>query len=479
MSAAVELELESRATPAVSAIAAASAAAEPRAAPAGALRFLTAGSVDDGKSTLIGRLLYDSRAILADQLDAIRGRAADEAAPDLSLLTDGLEAEREQGITIDVAYRYFATRRRKFIIADAPGHEQYTRNMVTAAAGSDAAVVLVDVTKLDLPAAHSDSVPSPVALLPQTRRHALLAQLLRVPHIVFAVNKLDAVPDAGRAYAAVRDAIEGFAREAGIQPAGIVPVSALRGMNVAEPLVAPWYTGPSLLQLLESLPAAADLIAAPPGHPGTDAAAAPLRLPVQYVARASGAQPGAGEQPRTYWGRVAEGAAAVGTEVQVFPSGQRARIVELRHAGRSVERVAAGRSAGVVLDRQLDISRGDWLGVPGGQAPVAQFEATLAWLDSEAAVPGRRYWVRHAHRWVQARIERIAHRLDIQTLQTTPAEELGVNQIGRVVVRLQQPLPLVPYAQSRVGGALVLVDPASHRTSGALLVESTAHGDVA
>ena len=211
-----------------------------------ALRFLTAGSVDDGKSTLIGRLLYDSRAILADQLDALNNRAAG-AAPDLSLLTDGLEAEREQGITIDVAYRYFATPHRKFIIADAPGHEQYTRNMVTAAAGSDAAVVLVDVTKLDWRT-------RPVRLLPQTRRHALLAHLLRVPSVVFAVNKIDAVDDPRAAWEATRDALQAFAQEAGIAVAGLLPVSALNGDNVARPLDAPWYQGPTLLELLETLP---------------------------------------------------------------------------------------------------------------------------------------------------------------------------------------------------------------------------------
>ena len=223
-------------------------ATTPTATPHRALRFLTAGSVDDGKSTLIGRLLFESQAILADQLDTLEKRAA--GAPiDLSLLTDGLEAEREQGITIDVAYRYFATPKRKFIIADAPGHEQYTRNMVTAAAGSDAAVVLVDITKLDV-------TQSPLQLLPQTRRHALLAHLLRVPSIVFAVNKLDAVDDPRPTFETVRDALLAFAREAGIEVAGVIPVSALRGDNVTRPLDADWYGGPSLLQLLEQLPAA-------------------------------------------------------------------------------------------------------------------------------------------------------------------------------------------------------------------------------
>ncbi|MCW5612432.1 MAG: sulfate adenylyltransferase [Rubrivivax sp.] len=423
------------------------------AAPRRALRFLTAGSVDDGKSTLIGRLLYDSRAILADQLDALHARGN---GLDLALLTDGLEAEREQGITIDVAWRYFATRQRKFVIADAPGHEQYTRNMVTAAAGSDAAVVLVDITKLDLAA-------RPLALLPQTRRHALLAQLLRVPAIVFAVNKLDAVADPAAAFAAVSGALQAFAAEAGIVPAGIVPVSALRGDNVALPLPdgtagwAAWYDGPSLLQLLEQLPNAEE-----PAHGA-------FSLPVQYVAKPAGT--GTGEQARVFWGRVAEGRVAAGDEVQVYPSGQRARIVALRRAGALAAEALAGQSAGLVLDRQLDVSRGDWLATPGHLQPVQRFEATLAWLDEEAAQPGRRYLVRHGHRWLPARIADVRHRLDIHTLLPQPAGTLAVNEIGRVSVELQQPLPLAPYAANRSAGALIVVDPASHRTSGALLVE--------
>jgi len=429
-------------------------AAVPTAAPARALRFLTAGSVDDGKSTLIGRLLYDSRAILADQLDALERRAA--GAPlDLSLLTDGLEAEREQGITIDVAYRYFATPKRKFIIADAPGHEQYTRNMVTAAAGSDAAVVLVDITKLDL------SSPR-VALLPQTRRHALLAKLLRVPGIVFAINKLDAVDDPGRAYAAVRDAVELFAAEAAIDVAGIVPVSALRGDNVTRPLDAPWYRGPSLLELLERLPAASDEV---------DGA---LALPVQYVARPDEVEVAAGDRYRTLWGRIAAGRVAPGDEIEVFPSGERARVVDVQQSTRAAEAPAAGRSVGLVLDRQLDVSRGDWIATPGLLESTRRFTATLAWLDTEPAGVGRRYRVRHGHRWVAARIVEIESRLDIGTLQRTPADALGVNEIGRVVIETQQPLPLAPYARNRTSGALIVVDPATHRTSGALLVEANA-----
>jgi sulfate adenylyltransferase subunit 1 len=421
-----------------------------------ALRFLTAGSVDDGKSTLIGRLLYDSQAILADQIDALERRAAGapraEGGPafDLSLLTDGLEAEREQGITIDVAFRYFATRSRKFIIADAPGHEQYTRNMVTAAAGSDAAVVLVDVTKLDWRA-------RPLELLPQTRRHAL-----------FAVNKLDAVDNPVAAFAAVREALEVFADEAGLVAAAIVPVSALRGDNVTRspaelqgPLHdwTPWYGGPSLLQVLEGLPTAQERLDGP------------LALPVQYVAREGD---GIGHAPRVLWGRIAQGGVKPGDAVQLFPSGERATVAEVRRAGRSVPAAQAGESAGLVLDRQLDVSRGDWIGAPGTLQPTQRFSATLAWLDTEPAQLRRKVLLRHGNRWVSGRIASIEHVLDIHTLVPGPAHQLHANEIGRVTVELQQPLPLQAYADNRVGGALIVVDPASHATSGALLVETCA-----
>jgi len=425
-----------------------------------ALRFLTAGSVDDGKSTLIGRLLFDSRAILADQLDTLEKRAAGSPI-DLSLLTDGLEAEREQGITIDVAYRYFATKQRKFIIADAPGHEQYTRNMVTAAAGSDAAVVLVDITKLDTHAL-------PVPLLAQTRRHALLAQLLRVPSIVFAINKLDAVDDPAQAYEAVRAALLAFAEDAKMEVAGIIPVSALRGDNVTQPpqaahaalpAWADWYDGPSLLQLLESLPTA------------QERKVGDLLIPVQYVARDGD---GVGDQPRTLWGRIAHGSVKAGDEVQLFPSRQKAVVAEVRVAGELVDFAEAGQSAGLALDRQLDVSRGDWIATPDTIKDTNRFSATLAWLDTEPAVIGRKYSVRHGNRWVQARITAIESRLDIHTLAATDAHELAVNEIGHVLIETQQPLPVEAYATNRVGGSLIIVDPASNRTSGALLVKAAA-----
>ena len=417
-----------------------------------ALRFLTAGSVDDGKSTLIGRLLFDGRAILADQLDTLEKRAAGQPI-DLSLLTDGLEAEREQGITIDVAYRYFATKKRKFIIADAPGHEQYTRNMVTAAAGSDAAVVLVDITKLDVSA-------DAVTLLPQTRRHSLLAHLLRVPSIVFAVNKLDAVANPGPAFEAVSTALRAFAEQAGIEVTAIVPVSALRGDNVSQPLDADWgawYSGPSLLQVLESLPSMQERVECP------------LSIPVQYVATNG---EGTGHQPRTLWGRIAHGQVKAGDEVQILPSGQTAIVAEVRRAGETVAHSVAGESAGVVLDRQLDVSRGDWIVTPGSATLTQSFEATLAWLDTEPAVVGRKYWLRHGNRWVQARISAIVHRLDIHNLQPTDAEQINVNEIGLVRIETQAALPVEPFSSNRIGGALIVVDPTSNRTSGALLVKT-------
>ncbi|MBB5203554.1 sulfate adenylyltransferase subunit 1 [Inhella inkyongensis] len=416
-----------------------------------ALRFLTAGSVDDGKSTLIGRLLFDSQAILADQLDVLERRAAGKPV-DLSLLTDGLEAEREQGITIDVAYRYFATKTRKFIIADAPGHEQYTRNMVTAAAGSDAAVVLVDITKLDLS-------QTSVGLLPQTRRHSLLAQLLRVPSLVFAINKIDALERPGEGFAKVKAALESFAQAAGLEVAAIVPVSALRGDNVTQPLDAPWWQGPSLLQVLEGLPCV------------QERSDAPLSLPIQYVQKDAFQSEGAGFQPRVLWGRIAHGAVQVGDEIEVLPSRQKAVVAGLRRAAEDVQRGQAGESVGVILDRQLDVSRGDWLAHPGKAVLQNRFPATLAWLDTEPAKPGRKYWVRHGNRWVQARIAAIDSVLDIHSLQPQAALELQVNTIGRVQMEVQHELPVEPFEFNRVGGALIVVDPASHRTSGALLVD--------
>jgi sulfate adenylyltransferase subunit 1 len=412
-----------------------------------ALRFITCGSVDDGKSTLIGRLLVDSRAVLQDQLASV----SRSGETDLALLTDGLSAEREQGITIDVAYRYFATPARKFIIGDAPGHEQYTRNMVTAASGADAAVVLVDATKLKW------QDPG-LELLPQTRRHTLLANLLRVPAIVFAINKLDAVDDATVAFNNIRGALEDFTEAAGVDARAIVPISALKGFNVVE-AQAGWagYQGPSLLALLEQLdvtPSEADEAFA---------------FPVQWVEKFSSSSD-TSQGRRVFWGRVATGSVQPGQEITVLPSGQVAKVAQVLDHVREPGTVTARHSAGIILDREVDVSRGDWLLAPGAFTPSREVSATVAWLDDEPLVAGRAYWALHGHRWVKAKVRRIVHKLDVNTLAEQDADHLEPNGIGHVELALQEPLATLPYARSRALGALVLVDTASHKTSGAVLV---------
>jgi sulfate adenylyltransferase subunit 1 len=414
---------------------------------AAALRFITCGSVDDGKSTLIGRLLVDSKAVLQDQLAGVQR----SGETDLALLTDGLSAEREQGITIDVAYRYFATPTRKFIIGDAPGHEQYTRNMVTAASSADAAVVLVDATKLKWQ-------DPQLELLPQTRRHTLLANLLRVPTIVFAVNKLDAVEDPTVAFHNIRAALKAFTVAAKIDARATIPISALKGHNVVEAQPG-WcdYNGPSLLQLLEQL----DVTPAE-----TEEAFA---FPVQWVEKfSSSADTSQGR--RVFWGRVATGVVEPGQQVTVLPSGQTATVAQvLDHARRPTE-VPARHSAGIVLDREVDVSRGDWLLAPGEFNPSREISATIAWMDDEPLVAGRVYWALHGHRWVKVRVKRIVHKLDVNTLAEQDADHLEPNSIGHVDLALQEPLATLPYLRSRTLGALVLVDTASHKTAGAVLV---------
>ena len=433
---------------------------------AAALRFITCGSVDDGKSTLIGRLLVDSKAVLSDQLAGVQRQGKDGRTVDLALLTDGLSAEREQGITIDVAYRYFSTERRKFIIGDTPGHEQYTRNMVTAASSADAAVLLVDATKLDW------QQPLP-ALLPQTRRHALLVKLLRVPSVVFAVNKLDAVADPALAFAHIQAALGDFAQAAGIAVQAVVPVSALLGWNVVDaapqtPQATNWcgYQGAPLLSILEGL-------GSTPAESGLA-----LAFPVQWVEKFS-ASSDTSQGRRVFWGRVATGRVEVGQRLRVLPSGQTAQVARVLSHVRQEHAVAAGHSAGIVLDRELDVSRGDWLlaedstdADTNARAPQAAREltATIAWLDDEPLVPGRSYLALHGHRWVKAKVRRIVHRLDIHTLAEEEADALAPNAIGVVELVLQDALATLPYARSRTLGALVLVDPATHKTAGAVLV---------
>ena len=444
-----------------------------------ALTFITCGSVDDGKSTLIGRLLMDSKAVLADQVASASSksiRAGNGEQPDLAAFTDGLQAEREQGITIDVAWRYFATPARKFIIGDTPGHVQYTRNMVTAATNADAAVVLVDATKLDWrnPA---------LALLAQTRRHSLLVNRLRVPSVVFAINKLDAVDDAAVAFAHISAALHAFAEQAGITHAATVPVSALVGYNVVEANPG-WagYNGPSLLSLLEGLPTLADQdqgAATANITTATTTATAPTfgpHLAVQWVeANASASHTHQGR--RIYWGRLAAGTLAKGARLRLSPSGQQATVAQLLSTTRQdlgVHAAKTGDSVGVVLDTEIDVSRGDWLVDANPQAAAVDTQhlvATVAWLDDQPLTVGRTYWALHGHRWVKAKVTAIDHQIDIATLATTPATELVANSIGRVQFLLQSKLPLASYAASRGLGSLILVDTASHSTAAAVLVE--------
>jgi sulfate adenylyltransferase subunit 1 len=431
-----------------------------------ALRFITCGSVDDGKSTLIGRLLVDSRSVLQDQL----ANVSKSGEADLAQFTDGLSAEREQGITIDVAYRYFATPARKFIIGDAPGHEQYTRNMVTAASSAHAAVVLVDATKLKW------NVDGLVDLLPQTRRHSLLVNLLRVPSIIFAVNKLDALgADAAKAFQKIGDALQAFAAQAGISVTATIPMSALKGDNVVTATEG-WcgYTGPSLLSLLEVLPVTAA------------ESDVPFAFPVQWVEKFSGSSD-TSQGRRVFWGRVATGSVQIGDTISILPSGQTAVVAQVLNHARVPKAVAAGHSAGIVLDREVDVSRGDWLlstatvSQPSDDEfadntpvkffqPTRELQATVAWMDDEPLVAGRVYLALHGHRWIKAKVKRIVHSLDVNTLAEHDATEILPNAIGHIEVTLQEPIAALPYAQSRVLGALILVDTASHKTSGALLL---------
>ena len=404
------------------------------------LRFTTAGSVDDGKSTLIGRLLYDARAVQEDQLAAVERASQRRGAAqiDLSLLTDGLEAEREQGITIDVAYRYFATAARKFIIADTPGHEQYTRNMVTGASTADAAVILVDATK---------------GLLAQSRRHLLIAHLLGIRHVIVAVNKLDLAGYRQEAFAAVRDAFAGFSAPLGIPGLQYIPLSALYGdMVVERGSRLGWYGGPTLLQALEAIDA------------GDTDRSAPFRFPVQYVARGEG---------RRYLGRVAAGTVQTGAEVIAFPSGRRTRVKGISVLDSAFSLAVAGDSVALQLDDELDVSRGDMIAdarrVP---RPARAFEAKLCWLASEPLAPQGRYLLKHTTRTVKARFDALSYRIDVQTLEQRPLEgEVRMNDIVHARLVVQQPVFVDAYATDRSTGAFILIDEATNQTVAAGMIE--------
>jgi sulfate adenylyltransferase subunit 1 len=411
-----------------------------RVSDAGVLRFITCGSVDDGKSTLIGRLLHDSKTVLQDQLAAV-ARASEKRGADgldLSLLTDGLEAEREQGITIDVAYRYFATGRRKFIIADTPGHEQYTRNMVTGASTADAAVVLVDATK---------------GLLAQSKRHLLIARLLGIRTLIVAVNKLDLAGYSQDRFDEVRAAFEKFATPLEIPNLIFIPMSALRGDMVVErggPL--DWYRGPTLLEALES----ADC--------GLAADALPFRFPVQYVARG---------KVRGYLGRVAAGAVQPGAEVVVLPSGRRTRVKAVSVLDQPLAGAVAGDSVALQLEDELDVSRGDMI-ADAQRAPQSRttFAATLCWLAAEPLAPQGRYLLRHTTRTVKARLSAIDYRIDVHTLDQQAAQgEIRMNDIVRASLVVQQPVFVDSYAAGRSTGAFILIDETTNQTVAAGMIE--------
>ena len=402
------------------------------------LRLATAGSVDDGKSTLIGRLLYDSKSILADQLEHIAEVSHARNGNghlDLALLTDGLRAEREQGITIDVAHRYFATPRRRFILADTPGHEQYTRNMVTGASTAEAAIVLVD-------ARHG--------VVEQTRRHAAVAALLRVGHVVLAVNKMDLVGWSEEVFDRIVADFDCFASKVGLGAVTPLPMSALHGDNVVSSSERlGWYAGPPLLEHLETLEL-------PGGEPGE------LRFPVQWVLRGDS---------RAYAGRVAGGELRPGAEVVALPSGERARVVSVETFDGPLEAAATGRSVSVRLDRELDLGRGDLLAAAESSPNLTRdLSADLCWLSERPLAAGQRLALKHGTATVRAVVDEVVDRLDLAAAERVGTDGLALNDIGRVRLRVSRPLPAEPYAANRVTGAFVLLDEGTNDTVGAGMI---------
>jgi len=413
------------------------------------LRLATAGSVDDGKSTLIGRLLYDSKAIFEDQLASVERTSKErgEEYTNLALLTDGLRAEREQGITIDVAYRYFATPRRKFIIADTPGHIQYTRNMVTGASTADLAVVLVDARN---------------GLTEQSRRHAFLATLLKVPHLVLAVNKMDLVGYDSAAFDQIVEEFTAFATKLEIGDLTFIPISALHGDNVVQRSGnMPWYNGPSLLHHLEHL------------HIASDRNLIDVRFPVQYVIRPHQATDPELHDYRGYAGQVAGGVLKPGDEVMHLPSGLTSDIKRIDGPHGPVDEAFPPMSVTLLLDNDIDISRGDMICRPGNQPQAIQdVQAMVCWMaDAPLLTPRSRVIVKHTTRTVKAVVRDIAYRLDVNSLhRDESAQSLGLNEIGRVSLRLTQPIFCDPYSRNRVTGGLILIDESTSATVGAAMI---------
>jgi bifunctional enzyme CysN/CysC len=405
------------------------------------LRFATAGSVDDGKSTLIGRLLVDSKSVFSDQLEAVErtSKQRGDDYTDLALLTDGLRAEREQGITIDVAYRYFATPRRKFIIADTPGHTQYTRNMVTGASTADLAIVLIDARK---------------GLLEQSRRHATIVSLLRVPHVVLAINKMDLVDWSEEVYESIRAEFLAFATRLDFADVSVIPLSALSGDNVvhrSEKMA--WYEGPSLLHHLEHV------------YIASDRNLSDVRFPVQYVIRP---QNGRGDY-RSFAGQVAGGVLRPGDEVIVLPSGLPTTIKAIDTADGEIEEAFAPMSVTIRLDDELDVSRGDMICRPQNQPNVTQdIDAMVCWMSDSPLQAGQKYYIKHTTRTVRALVKDIQYELDINSLhRSQDVAGLGVNAIGRVRFRTTQPLLVDAYRRNRQTGAFIIIDEVTNRTVGA------------
>jgi bifunctional enzyme CysN/CysC len=414
------------------------------------LRFATAGSVDDGKSTLIGRLLYDSKAIFTDQLEAVQATSAarGDEYTNLALLTDGLRAEREQGITIDVAYRYFATPRRKFIIADTPGHIQYTRNMVTGASTADLALILVDARK---------------GLVEQSRRHAFLCSLLRVPHMVLCVNKMDLVDYSQEVFEKIADEFSCFAMKLEAPDLSVVPISALHGDNiVSRSDNMPWYDGPSLLHHLEHV------------HIASDRNLVDVRFPVQFVIRP---QSTVVQDYRGYAGQVASGVMKPGDEVMVLPSGFTTRIVGIDTADGPVDVAYPPMSVTIRLADELDVSRGDLICRPNNQPAVAQdIEAMVCWMDETRPMAvGGRYAIKHTTRAARAVVRDLHYRLDVNTLhRDETASGLSLNEIGRVKLRTTVPLLADDYRRNRTTGGFIVIDETTNRTVGAgMIVDAT------
>ena len=413
----------------------------------GLLRFLTCGSVDDGKSTLIGRLLYDSKTILADTLHAIQRTSEKRGLDvvDLSLLTDGLQAEREQGITIDVAYRYFTTGTRKYIIADAPGHEQYTRNMVTAASTADLAIILIDARK---------------GVLAQTRRHSYIAHLLGIPHVVVAVNKMDLVDYSPEVFARIKADYLAFAGKLGIKDVRFMPMSALHGdMIVERGERLDWYEGPSLIEILETAPAL---------H---SAHTEKFRFPVQYVCRPQDSANPELHDYRGFMGRVESGELAIGDAVTILPSGLETRVRDIQVLAESLPRAVAEQSVTILLEDEIDISRGDMI-VKTGELPNVgkQIDAMLCWLAEAPLDPRRKYLIRHTTRDSKAMLAGIDFRMDINSMEQQATERLVMNDIARVRFKLAQPIFADPYAESRGTGAFIVIDESSNNTVGAGMI---------